>query len=172
MAQQFFLNKLPDHQINERLASDYPQMDASAIEAVMRLLLTSKRVSSVYSAFFQRFGLSDGKFAVLAVLDERPHQPFAPSALADRIGVSRAAVTSIVDGLENTGFVERQNAANDRRMQVIQLTSLGSELLATMMPIHYQRTASLMANLTEVERTLLKALLEKLESGLTTLRET
>jgi DNA-binding MarR family transcriptional regulator len=171
MTQPFFLNRLPEHETNQDLAVEYPEMDVSAIETVMHLLLASKQVSSNYTIFFNTHGLSDGKFAVLAVLDERPRQSFAPSELADRIGVSRAAVTSIVDGLEASRLVERTDAPNDRRMQVIQLTAQGSALLEVMMPEHYSRTARLMSSLTEVERTVLRALLEKIQGGLSTLRQ-
>jgi DNA-binding MarR family transcriptional regulator len=171
VTQTFFLNKLPERETNERIAADYIDMDLSAIETVLRFLLTSKNVSNAYTAFFNRYKLSDGKFAVLAVLDERPRQAFAPSALADRIGVSRAAVTGIIDGLETSGLVERQDDPSDRRMQVIQLTAQGKELLETMMPEHYRRTAKLMSSLTEVERTLLRALLEKIQGGLSALSE-
>jgi DNA-binding MarR family transcriptional regulator len=171
MTQSFILNQLPNHETNKRLASEYTDMDITAIETVLHFLLSSKQVSSAYTTFFNRYGLSDGKFAVLAVLDERPRKSFAPSELADRVSVSRAAVTSIIDGLEASGLVERQNAPNDRRMQVIQLTAQGSELLETMMPEHYRRTAALMSSLTEVERSLLRALLEKIQNGLVALRE-
>jgi DNA-binding MarR family transcriptional regulator len=166
VTQNFFLNKLPERETNERIAADYPEMDLSAIETVMQFLLTSKNVSNAYTAFFNRYKLSDGKFAVLAVLDERPRQAFAPSALADRIGVSRAAVTGIIDGLEASNLVERTDDPSDRRMQVIQLTAQGHELLETLMPEHYQRTAKLMSGLTEVERVLMCALLEKIQRGL------
>jgi DNA-binding MarR family transcriptional regulator len=167
MTQNFFLNRLPEHETNQRLAADYPEMDVSAIETVMQLLLVSKNTSSVCTAFFNQYGLSDGKFAVLAVLDERPRQAIAPSVLADRIGVSRAAVTGIIDGLEVSGLVKRQDDPNDRRMMVIQLTQAGITLLETMMPEHYRRTATLMSSLTIIERSLLRSLLEKIQNGLT-----
>lgn len=166
MTQNFFLNRLPEHQTNQRLAAEYPEMDVSAIETVMQFLLVSKNTSSFYTIFFNQYGLSDGKFAVLAVLDERPRQAIAPSVLADRIGVSRAAVTSIIDGLEVSGLVKREDDPNDRRMQVIQLTETGSSLLETMMPEHYRRTTALMSSLTAIERNLLRALLEKIQNRL------
>jgi DNA-binding MarR family transcriptional regulator len=171
VTQPFILKQLPDHETNQRLASEYAAMDVSAIETVMHFLMASKQVSSAYTAFFNRHGLSDGKFAVLAMLNERPRKSFAPSELADRVSVSRAAVTSIIDGLEASDLVERQNAPSDRRMQVIQLTAQGSELLETLMPEHYRRTTALMSSLTELERSFLRGLLEKIQNGLTALKE-
>ncbi len=171
MTQSFPLNQLPDHDTNQRLADVYTGMDVSAIETVMHFLLAAKQTSSAYTHFFNRFGLSDGKFAVLAILNERPRKSFAPSELADRIAVSRAAVTSIIDGLEASGLVERQDAPSDRRMQMIQLTSQGDDLLKTLMPEHYRRNAALMSGLTEIERSLFRALLEKIQGGLSALRE-
>ncbi len=171
MTQPFILNQLPDHETNQRLANEYTDMDISAIETAMHFLLGSKQVSSAYTAFFNRHGLSDGKFAVLAILNERPRKSFAPSELADRVSVSRAAVTSIIDGLEASGLVERRDAPSDRRMRVIQLTAQGDELLETLMPDHYRRTTALMSSLTEIERSLLRALLEKIQNGLSALKE-
>ena len=170
MTQNFILNKLPELETNQRIAADYADMDVSSMQTLLPFLLTSKMISSAYSQFFATYDLSDGKFAVLAVLDERPHKNYAPSELADKIGVTRAAVTNIVDGLVQAGLIERQNGITDRRMQVIALTEAGHQLLERLMPDHYRRTAQLFTNITQIERQLLRALLEKLTGGLDALK--
>ena len=45
--------------------------------------------------------------------------------LAERLGVTAAAVTQMLDGLEARGLVERQRRSDDRRVITIELTAAG-----------------------------------------------
>lgn len=46
----------------------------------------------------------------------------------EMVGVSPSAMTSLLDGLEEGGFVVREHAANDRRQVMIELTPRGRRL--------------------------------------------
>lgn len=58
--------------------------------------------------------------------------PMRSSALSQRIGVTPRAVTSLVDGLVESGYVERRPDPTDRRAMTIELTAAGSEICRDM----------------------------------------
>jgi DNA-binding MarR family transcriptional regulator len=69
--------------------------------------------------------LSRGRFVLLMQLIETSEEGLLPSEFAERSGVTRASVTSLLDGLERDGLVTRQPHAVDRRMIVVQITDKG-----------------------------------------------
>jgi long-chain acyl-CoA synthetase len=72
-------------------------------------------------------GLSVSQYRFLACLDEGTAEP---SAMADRLVVTRPSVTAVADVLVTRGLVERQHADEDRRRVTHTLTPAGSEILA------------------------------------------
>src|SRR5690348_18456187 len=54
-------------------------------------------------------------------------EPLAAAELARRAGVSGAAVSQLVSGLETAGWVEREPEPADRRRHLLTLTSAGFE---------------------------------------------
>jgi DNA-binding MarR family transcriptional regulator len=62
----------------------------------------------------------------LAALGELRHRgPLSPSALARRLGLASASVTSLLDRLELAGMVARQPHPTDRRSLFVTLTDRG-----------------------------------------------
>ncbi len=51
----------------------------------------------------------------LRALNELEHGPLSAAILAERLALSRAAVTALVDRLERAGYVERSPDPDDRR---------------------------------------------------------
>ena len=70
--------------------------------------------------------LSLPQYRVLAFLDEGGTNP---SELADRLSVSRPAVTALMDGLTERGWVERERDPGDGRRVVHHLSATGREVL-------------------------------------------
>ena len=60
------------------------------------------------------FGLSEGRFIVLFLLDSVP-RGVAPNKLAEQAGVTPATMTGLIDGLERDNLVNRQADPDDRR---------------------------------------------------------
>ena len=52
----------------------------------------------------------------------------APSALADRLGMTRGAISKLADRLIAKGFIARRASAGDRRFQTLALTRQGRAL--------------------------------------------
>ena len=54
------------------------------------------------------------------------------SDIAHKMGHSTAAATGLVDRLEKLGFVERNQAADDRRKIIVRITDMGVKMVAKM----------------------------------------
>jgi len=56
---------VPRYERMQRLARRFPELDASAIETCLAMLLTAQELGDAYEAHFARHGLSQGRFVVL-----------------------------------------------------------------------------------------------------------
>ena len=78
--------------------------------------------------------------------------PSHPSDLADRVSLSRATVTGIINRLEDRGYVVRDRGGNDRRRVLVRLTDLGEEIIKDLpLPLH-DRLALGLAGLPLIEQ--------------------
>jgi DNA-binding MarR family transcriptional regulator len=74
------------------------------------------------------------------------------SALSEELGISVSAITQIADRLETSGYVERLAGPDDRRMKMLQLTTLGAELMRARHETRVRRTAEALDQLTMGQR--------------------
>ncbi|PPS41900.1 MarR family transcriptional regulator [Chroococcidiopsis sp. TS-821] len=101
---------------------------------------------------FAKLGISQSKLAVLIYLSSEPQLYASPSSLAKHCGVSRAAMTGLVDGLEEEGYVERYSHPSDRRSLMIKLTQKGQHFIDSIASQDQYRISELMSVLSEIER--------------------
>ncbi|HJS28755.1 MAG TPA: MarR family transcriptional regulator, partial [Anaerolineales bacterium] len=80
----------------------------------MNLVFTADLLVRHISDLLQPFGLSPASGLVLSILADS-ETPLPPHKLADRLIISRATVTGLVDSLERRGYVKRQPHQSDRR---------------------------------------------------------
>ena len=115
--------------------------------------------------------LSQGRFLILVVMNRTPAELTSPSVLAEKIGVTRATMTRLIDGLERDGLIRRYPHGEDRRRQNIKLTAKGQELLEEILPDYWSRIDTLMKGLNETEQQAMITLLSKVADGLPALTE-
>jgi len=171
------LKDLPRYECLLEASKEFPELDPSAMEAFLHLLLTGDDVFAVSERNLSEHGISHGRFGVLMLL-WRGGQPRAPKAtaaedcaggprtpaeLAEAAGVTRATMTGLVDTLERDGFVKREPDPNDRRMMSVVLTAKAEKFLNKFLPGHFKVISHLMAPLSEAERKSLVRLLVKLQ---------
>lgn len=72
-------------------------------------------------------GLTPAQFRVLQVISEKGWS--TPKAIAQRMGVSQATMTALIDKLERKGMVTRQRSERDRRQTDIVITELGASAI-------------------------------------------
>ena len=86
-----------------------------------------------------------------------------PSAIAAHLGVTRATITGLLDGLERDGYIKRRHNAVDRRSLVIGLTERAHEFMDEFIPASDCCMDALRDALSDSERATLRRLLAKIE---------
>jgi DNA-binding MarR family transcriptional regulator len=72
-------------------------------------------------------GLTGRDLAVLLVLDGS--EPPSQQQAAQRLGVDRTTMVALIDRLQDKGLVTRQSHTDDRRKNVVELTTTGLKTL-------------------------------------------
>ncbi|GAA1392570.1 MarR family transcriptional regulator [Luteococcus peritonei] len=99
-------------------------------------LLGVARIDSYLDQDLRRHGLDLGEYEILVCLSEAEGRRLRMSELADLVHQSRSRLTHAVARMENSGWVARSSAPEDRRGVVAQLTDKGYELLEQAAPSH------------------------------------
>jgi DNA-binding MarR family transcriptional regulator len=95
--------------------------------------------------------LSPNRFNALRAL--RRDEELTMSGLAERLGVSTAAVTSIVDKLEAEDLVHRSRSKTDRRQVFVQITTRGQEAVKRVIDVRTDLIRYMLQNLpTEMQQ--------------------
>lgn len=91
------------------------------------LRLAAGRLAVAEAAAVRAHGVTAAEALLLREL--RAAGAVAPSVLADRLGMTRGAVTKLVDRLKAKQLLVRAKGRGDGRMQTIALTGAGAKLL-------------------------------------------
>jgi DNA-binding MarR family transcriptional regulator len=75
-----------------------------------------------------------------------------PSVLAERLGMTRGAVSKLVDRLQAKGMVERAASDADRRSHMLSLTATGRRLMPTLAALADANDAEFFGHLGRTER--------------------
>lgn len=106
------------------------------------------------------FDLTSPQFGVLEALAHLG--PLKMCTIAEKLLMSGANVTGVVDRLEKKALVRRVMDTEDRRMFLIHLTDEGSKLIARIFPLLAARIEAFASVLTSNEKRQLIELLKKL----------
>jgi DNA-binding MarR family transcriptional regulator len=134
----------------------------------MRVCLTLHRLAStlVYdweSTVHRPHGLSWGGFRVLFAL--WIVEPLEAKRVAELSGMSRAAVSALVNTLERDGLVSRRQSEHDRRAVLLSLTETGRRTISSTFTEHNERERAWTSALTRTEQDTLIGLLDKLATS-------
>jgi DNA-binding MarR family transcriptional regulator len=143
----------------------YPDSSAKATECAMNLVLTAELLEKRITSLLLPFDLSPATGLVLSILADA-ETPISPNQIAERLIISRASVTSLLDSLEKRGFVKRQPHLSDRRMLLVELTETGRQVANRFRPIVHQHQKVWMSVLNENEQSQLIETLQDLQAAL------
>lgn len=101
-----------------------------------------------------------------ALLSLDPEGPEPMRVLAKGWGCDASWVTGIIDGLEERGYVERRVLATDRRVKVVQVTTLGEQAKARAFERLHEPPAAITA-LDRADQVALRDLLRKMRASMT-----
>ncbi len=142
---------------------EFPGASRSAAEVAANLVRTADALLAEFERRRREIAdLSASAFQALAIL-EGADEPLAGHVIAERLLVSSASMTSLLDTLERRGLIERHNHPDDRRKVLIHLTDEAREIVDRMLPAVHTASTQAVAHVAETDR-------EQLIATLTTIR--
>ena len=152
--------------VGEDFAKDYPDASASATECAMNLARAGDLVLSRVAGALQPLDVSPAGGLVLGILKDAG-RPCPPNYISERLIVSRATVTGVLDTLVKRDLVRREHHPTDRRMVLVHLTKAGARMADRVRRTVHRGEAEWMSALNPHERAQLIELLGKLLRSLT-----
>jgi len=120
----------------------------------------SNAVSGTFARALQEKQTSVAEWVLLRELYERGQT--APGELADSLGLTRGAVSKIVDKLDGKGWIQTEAKEGDSRFRLLSLTRAGRRSLPVLAEIADQNDARYFDCLSAREKNSLRHLLAKL----------
>jgi MarR family 2-MHQ and catechol resistance regulon transcriptional repressor len=141
-----------------------PDANVLATEAVMNTIRTADLLFDRIGRLLRPLGVSAAGGLVLGVL--RDGGQLSPSELGERLIVTRATVTGLLDSLERRGFVRRSANPADRRSLLVEITPAGLTVLQQLRTIVHRNEKEWMAVLSEAEVRAYIGLLHRVQEAL------
>ena len=133
--------------------------DPSVFMPLLRELVTAYQAFEGYAMpHIKQQGLTPAQFDVIATLGNTEGMTF--KRLGQRTLLYKTTLTSVVDRLEDMGYVQRLPCPDDRRSTIARLTDAGTALFNQVFPKHRDHLAKRFGRLSE----------EDIESGIRFLR--
>jgi|UPI00068C3D91 MarR family 2-MHQ and catechol resistance regulon transcriptional repressor len=137
-----------------------------AVRTVIELTRTMDLLEDLLARHLAHFNLSQPKFNALMELYYAGEEGLPLSELGERMLVSRANITGLIDRLQRDGLVVRAVDPKDRRVIRAQLTPRAVQLIHGVLPLHMNLLKQATASLNPEEKETLIRLLTKLQEGL------
>jgi MarR family 2-MHQ and catechol resistance regulon transcriptional repressor len=143
----------------------YPGASRTATEAAMNLVRTADLLVKRIGELTEQFGLTPSSGLALGILADA-ERALPPHQIADRLIISRATVTGLLDSLEKRGYVRRLPHATDRRMLLIEITEAGRQVARDFRLLVHQHQKAWFAALEDPEQERLIQTLHHLQTAL------
>ena len=122
--------------------------------------IVSNNVSHSFAKLLEDSGVTVAEWVVLREMYESD-DVIAPSTVAELTGLTRGAISKVVDRLIDKKLITRKEASNDRRYQEMKLTPKAVELIPHLGTLADQNDDRFFSVLTKQEQKNLKDLLMK-----------
>lgn len=149
-------------------AREFPSGEATATECAQNLIRASTLFMDSDTRALRRHGLSLQARVLLATI-EGAGEPLSASTLADRLLVSGASITSLVDTLQRKGLVRRTGSESDRRVVLVELTEAAQHVIDAFLAEVTALHVAQFAVLTDAERDQFCTLLARVSANIETL---
>ncbi|UAJ79890.1 MarR family transcriptional regulator [Leifsonia sp. ZF2019] len=93
----------------------------------LRTILFAQRAAG--EEWIRASGLSRSQSFTLAYLDENRDRGVIARELAEMSGTTPASVTSLLQGLEERGYITRESSPTDSRVKLIRITPEGTQVV-------------------------------------------
>lgn len=155
---------MSDHvtSVMEQWRRERPDLDTSPQAVIGRLHRIALRLTGELTEVYERFGLGEGEFDILAAL-RRQGAPYSlnPTDLAAQTMVTSGAITKRVARCIAHGWVTSDRSDHDGRGRLVTLTPAGRRLIDEAFTAHMANEARLLSRFSKQERDDLARLLEE-----------
>lgn len=124
------------------------------------LRLVSNAVSQGFARKVEAKGVTVAEWVILRFLFDV--EQIAPSQLAERMGMTKGAISKLADRLIEKGLIEREANLQDKRGQMLALKRTGRQLVPKLADLADKNDADFFSALTRDERRQLETLLRKI----------
>ena len=155
---------MPKIQMPDDYYQQTPDANVLATEAAMNTIRTADMLFDRIGRLLRPLGVSAAGGLVLGIL--RDYGPMSPSELGERLIVSRAAVTGLLDSLERRGFVNRSVNPADRRSLLIDITPAGLRVVQELRTLVHRNEKDWLGALTDDELRTCIGLLHRIQDSL------
>ncbi|KHD89773.1 MAG: marR family transcriptional regulator [Bdellovibrio sp. ArHS] len=161
MAKLFF-TEIPTREELEKSARPlYPDMDPLTLYSHILLRKVTTEMEINLDSFFSRYNLSSGRFTLMILL-HRASQGLMPSELAQKVGVTQATISGLINSLEKVEIVKRTTHEKDGRSFVILLTDKGRALCDEIVPLYHERITQFWSEFNESEKNQINGFTERM----------
>ena len=124
-------------------------------------------LSREFADFYKQFGLTPAKFNSLVLIEHLGKEKgVSQIELSERLIVSGANTTGLIDRLERDKLVVRRADPKDRRLKRIKITEKGKKLLEEVWPLHLEKANSLVQHISSDEKEAVIECLSKIKEVL------
>ena len=136
-------------------------------ETVIALFRTADLVRRLFSPVLEARGITGQQYNVLRILRGAGPDGLPTLAIADRMVEQTPGITRLLDRMEAKGLVRRERCREDRRQMLCYATAAGLALLRDLDPQVDATEKSVVAGLSERQRTQLLRALEQVRNDVT-----
>ncbi|WP_028546771.1 MarR family winged helix-turn-helix transcriptional regulator [Paenibacillus taiwanensis] len=159
------LGTAPYLKLMERTAASETNQYAAHLGLIM--LWLGDNVLDLVDHDLSSFDITESKLDLLLLLSLHDGQELVtPSSIADRLGIRRSSVTSLLIWLEKRNWIIREPYAKDGRMTHVRISPEGSMLLQQVLPTFWSTCASLVEELNKEEQEVFRNVLVKLNKNI------
>ncbi|HBN15945.1 MAG: transcriptional regulator [Gammaproteobacteria bacterium] len=96
---------------------------------LISLINLNTRLEKSLSGPLSLHGISLTEYMVLRQLAQAPEQKLRRIDLAQQVGLSASGVTRLLNPMEKTGLIDKEQVERDARVSLVTLTSAGKKIL-------------------------------------------
>lgn len=159
---KLFIQELPSHEeLQSSISRLHENSDPWVLYSNLQFHKVATELENQFDSFLAPYNLSSGRFTLLYILNDTP-EGIIPSELSNRVGVTQATISGLINSMEKAELVKREMHEKDGRSFVIKLTDKGQTLIRELIPQWVPRVSSFWGQFSDEERPLVSSILEKM----------
>ena len=136
-------------------------------EFVYNIARTYLLFTKEFSEFYKKFKLTPAKFNALVLIEHLGREEgISQIEISEKLIVSGANITGLIDRLEKDKLVVRTPDIKDRRLKRIKITKKGRKLIEKIWPLHIEKTNSLIKYISNSRKNEIIRCLTRIREGL------